>query len=255
VLRHKLNRIARWLLRSGKIRALLCYIRFVWFVKLKKSLRTVSSHGAFPVTIDHNLKSLSDFRSSRMSLLLDPLAVIETVDPQSRILVIGCRNELDLLMLFAKGFSTRKVRGLDLISYSPFVDCGDMHSLPYSDDSFDVVICGWTLSYSRQPRVAAAEMKRVCRRGGVVAVAVEYCVDVAGVDSLRGYSISDGTGRKLNSVLDLQELFSVHEVQVVFRHDAPARRSHSAMGFVEHPSGVGLVFFNEKIDQSVGQET
>lgn len=252
MLRHKLNRINRWLLRSSRIRSALGYIRFLWFVKVKKALRTVSSHGAFPVTINHNLKSIANFRSSRMSLLIDPLAVIETVDPQSRILVIGCRNELDLLMLFAKGFSTRKVRGLDLISYSPFVDCGDMHSLPYSGDSFDVVICGWTLSYSRQPGVAASEMKRVCRRGGVIAVAVEYCADVAGVDSLLGYSISDGTGRELNSVLDLQELFSVHEGQVVFRHDAPARRSHSAVGLVERPSGVGLIFLNEKSSESHG---
>lgn len=89
MLRHKLNRINRWLLRSSRIRSALGYIRFLWFVKVKKALRTVSSHGAFPVTINHNLKSIANFRSSRMSLLIDPLAVIETVDPQSRILVIG----------------------------------------------------------------------------------------------------------------------------------------------------------------------
>jgi SAM-dependent methyltransferase len=188
-----------------------------------------------------------------MSLLIDPIAVIETVDPQSKVLVIGCRNELDLLLLFAKGFSTRKVRGLDLISYSPFVDCGDMHSLPYPDDTFDVVICGWTLSYSRTPDLAAAEMKRVTKSDGVIAAAVEFCNDVAGVDALEGYSISDGTGRALNSVLDLQELFLVPEHNVLFRHDAPAKRSHSASGFIGAPSGVGFVFFNQKVNESTNQ--
>ena len=43
-------------------------------------------------------------------------------------------------MLTSAGFDPANIRGLDLISYSSMVDVGDMHDLPYEDDSFDIVI-------------------------------------------------------------------------------------------------------------------
>lgn len=246
MVRHKFVRLFRWLLRSSKLRSLIGKTRLYWYVKLRKKLNTQNSNSAFPATIKHNLRSLADFSSSRMFLLLDPLCVIETLEKQAKILVIGCRNELDLLILFSKGFSTKHVRGLDIISYSPLVDCGDMHRMQYADNTFDAVVCGWTLSYSRTPEVAASEIKRVTRSGGIVAVAVEYCSDTQGQDSLEGYSLADGSPRALNSTNDLVDLFSVETEDILFSHDAPAKRSHTSKGFVDRPSGVALIFYCRK---------
>lgn len=177
-----------------------------------------------------------------MNLLLRPVSVIETVPPDAKILVIGCRNEGDILLLMSLGFSASRIRGLDLISYSPLVDIGDMHSMPYSDGHFDVVVCGWTLSYSNSPSIAANEILRVTRHGGVVAVAVEYCTDTQGADELVGYSITEGRDRLLNSVQDLERLFEPEIENMYFRHCAPAKRSHSRAGLISNPSSVAIVF-------------
>ncbi|MGH2387502.1 MAG: class I SAM-dependent methyltransferase [Chloroflexota bacterium] len=47
---------------------------------------------------------------------------------------------------------------------------GDVARLPFSEGSFDVVICRFALHHMLEPRAALAEMARVCRAGGVAAV-------------------------------------------------------------------------------------
>ena len=57
------------------------------------------------------------------------------------LLVIGPRYEPELLMAVGLGWNKDGVRGLDTFSYSPVVDVGDMHQLPYGDASFSSLIC------------------------------------------------------------------------------------------------------------------
>lgn len=46
----------------------------------------------------------------------------------------------------------------------------DAEALPYGDAEFDVVTCGWTFHQYTDPFRMLAEMHRVCRPGGVVAI-------------------------------------------------------------------------------------
>jgi SAM-dependent methyltransferase len=178
-----------------------------------------------------------------MKRLLAPLLAIETLGPASQFLVVGPRTESDLLLLASLGFSLSRIRGLDLISYSPLIDLGDMHSMPYADSSFDVVICGWTLSYSNEPERAAQEMVRVCRPNGLIAVAVEYCDTPGELVSGGVPYVLEVKGRpRINSVRQLRELFSPAVETVYLEHDAPARRSHGPHGLVADPSSVLLAF-------------
>ena len=48
------------------------------------------------------------------------------------------------------GISRKNISAIDLISYSPWIDLGDMHNLPYKDNSFDIIICGWVIAYSNK---------------------------------------------------------------------------------------------------------
>jgi ArsR family transcriptional regulator len=43
---------------------------------------------------------------------------------------------------------------------------GDMHALPFKDNSFDLVVLMHALTYSSKPAQAVAEAARVMRRGG-----------------------------------------------------------------------------------------
>src|SRR5437870_7624601 len=47
---------------------------------------------------------------------------------------------------------------------------GDVLPLPFARDSFSVVVCRFAFHHFRQPERVLAEMKRVCRPGGTVAV-------------------------------------------------------------------------------------
>jgi ubiquinone/menaquinone biosynthesis C-methylase UbiE len=48
---------------------------------------------------------------------------------------------------------------------------GDAEALPYADGSFDVVITMFGAMFAPRPELVAAELKRVCRPGGVIAMA------------------------------------------------------------------------------------
>ena len=48
-------------------------------------------------------------------------------------------------------------------------EVGDAEGLPYADATFDCVVSGLVLNFVPRPAVALAEMRRVCRRGGIVA--------------------------------------------------------------------------------------
>ena len=108
--------------------------------------------------------------------ILLPLYLLAAVPDLKRdsVLVLGPRYETELLLLDAMGFPKAANIALDTYSYSPRIQTGDMHKMPFDDDSFNAVICGWTISYSTAPHQAAAEIERVLAVGGVVVLAVDY---------------------------------------------------------------------------------
>lgn len=154
-------------------------MRFFWFVKVLGRLKTLGANGTTGGavagnTIAHNLKGLNDLAVNRSHLLVRPLSVIEALPVDARVLSVGPRTEGELMNLTAHGFSWPHICGLDLISYSPKIQLGDMHSTPYANSHFDAVVLGWVLAYSEEPATAASEMVRITRPGGIVAVGVEY---------------------------------------------------------------------------------
>jgi SAM-dependent methyltransferase len=50
-------------------------------------------------------------------------------------------------------------------------DEGDAENLPYKDESFDVVVTMFGAMFAPRPELVAAELKRVCRPGGLIAMA------------------------------------------------------------------------------------
>ena len=50
-------------------------------------------------------------------------------------------------------------------------DEGDAEALPYADGSFDVVMTMFGAMFAPRPDLVAAELKRVCKPGGLIAMA------------------------------------------------------------------------------------
>ena len=239
------------LLIEPTLRHYLVYARAWYRIKIRRQLRTLDSADAVKANVMHNLKSIYG-ANNRMDLLIFPLSVIETMDVNSRILVIGPRNENDLLSLVGHGFKAENVYGLDLISYTDRIVLGDMHAIPFPDHYFDAVICGWTISYSTNPALAADEMNRVTRPGGLIAIGVEYSEMTPDDEKkLIGYELQEfeKIGSRLNSTDDFRKLFSCHIDTVYFEHDAPRRVSHTAEGLVERVSNVAIIFSTTNVTQ------
>lgn len=210
------------LLRVDLIRAVIAGIRYFWLVVILRRMRTMSPEtGDIGVnTVKHNkgrMTSFSELAVTRSNLLVYPLSAIR-MDKAAPVLCIGPRTEGELLNLLGMRF--RNIRGLDLISYSPWVDLGDMHAMPYADNSYATLIMGWILAYSDNRKKAAAEAIRVTRNGGIIAVGVEWRVESSEELSKKmGYQIPDK--QRLKSVAEILELFGSHVDRVFFQQDLP----------------------------------
>lgn len=242
-----MTKILRQLLIIPEIRWFYGKLRFYYFIKLLGKLRTTESNDAIDNTIKHNLKSLSNFGGWRMSKLIKPISILENISMDARILVIGPRNEDDILNLIGHGFSSRNIIGLDLISYSPWIQVGDMHNMKFGESYFDVIICGWTLSYSNQPDKFAKELVRVIKSNGTIAIGVEYSTltETQAIAVHGGYDLKPNAFERINSTGQILDLFKGFVKDIFFNHDAPNRISHTDK-IAKNVSSVVVVFSIKK---------
>jgi len=132
-----------------------------------------SNHRPDALTANHRAWKEPGTAGSRSNRLIRPLSMIEKVIRRinrTTILSIGPRTEGEILNLIGHGFNRDYIRAVDLMSYSPWIELGDIHALPYKDSQFDVVLCGWVLTYSRNIGQATSEILRVVRNGGVICI-------------------------------------------------------------------------------------
>jgi len=104
-----------------------------------------------------------------------------------------------------------------------------MHETRFTDGYFDVIICGWTLSYSNQPAKFAQEIIRITKNRGVVAIAVEYSTltnEQARKIHHGEYHLNPVNFERINSTGQILQLFGEHVGDVFFNHDAPNKISH-----------------------------
>ncbi len=196
-----------------------------WFVRtrhflLKKHLRfdSLKSDKIGEQTISHNLSAFNFPRAvfgcgGRMGLLIYPIIAYFTKDrDRKKILVVGCRTEDDIYWLRAYRF--KDTYGLDLFSYSDNIIVGDIHRTEFADKTYDVVLLGWMISYSKDPVGVVKECQRILKPGGLLGIGIQHnpLQDREGLGAVRV--------NNLNSTDDLKKLISsVSENRIVFEYD------------------------------------
>lgn len=212
------------LLHVDLIRFAVAWARFVWFTRAQRQERIFATDDQVaPNTVSHNRNGLRDLAVNRSMYLTRPLSVIERLGTRSDLLVVGPRAEGEILGLMAHGFERRSIRALDLISYSPWVELGDMHAMPFDDDSFDAVILGWVLAYSENRHQAASEVLRVLRPGGIVAVGVEWSPE-SNEDLLQQRGYLPGSSQRISGCDEILGLFGESVTDVLVREEPDRTR-------------------------------
>lgn len=145
------------------------------YKEAKDQLKFTDDHDSLWVdAIEHNVRGLESFGAvARTNRLIRPLYAIDRVffgAHKLKALCVGPRTEMELFSLVGQGFHPKNVKGLDLFSYSPWIEVGNMHNMPYADNSFDVLIAGWVLAYSSDPDQACREFLRVVGDRGIIAI-------------------------------------------------------------------------------------
>jgi SAM-dependent methyltransferase len=127
--------------------------------------------------VAHNFGQRWLFNRARTEKLMNVLRSIGSISRDSKVLVIGPRNEAEILLLSLYGFRLRNITGVDLLSYSPRIERMDMHEMRFADNSFDVVYTLYTLPYAYDLPRACAEIVRVVTPGGIVAVGFQHTAE------------------------------------------------------------------------------
>lgn len=226
-----------------RLRYFIASWRWWYFVKVRKQFRSVNAIDASANTVSHNIAGMKDLAVRRSLVLIRPLAAVLSISRPGqpieadtfrgiRVLSVGPRTEGELLNLVAYGFEPHNIRGLDLISYSPWVDVGDMHSMPYPDSCWDAIVLGWVLAYSDNKQQAADEIIRIARNGAIVAVGVEYCcLSNEQLSARLGYL--PGSSERIWSLADITKYFEGHIGTMYFSHDvSPERCSEEVVALV-----------------------
>ena len=230
------------LLQIDEIRAYVMIKRWREFLALGGQVKALDkekeSNDIIENTLKHNLLQLgTNVAQGRPMGLLGPLLGMDFMGfrrDQAKILIVGPRTEGEILLYFAHGFTIGNIYALDLISYSPWIDIGDMHAMPYPDKFFDAVIFSWVLGYSRSQKKAVAEAVRVTKRGGLIAIGEqnEPLSPEQVSESLmksHGYTLY---GTVTRSPQDLIELFDPGAVGKVVFQTEPLASDRERVGWI-----------------------
>jgi hypothetical protein len=238
------------LLKFTRIRIIISFVRALWFIKIRKQITTSSEHSTEEVhehTVFSNLRRVvankenpnSDAKylfgidkqqdGSKIRLLMNPVISIDSIASnldKIKVLIIGPKLEAEILSVMSYGIPLKNITAVDLIKYSPWVDQGDMHNLPYEDNKFDLILCGWVIAYSNNKIKAAEEMTRVGKSGSIIALAATYSpLSNEEVIEKRGYLV--GSEERINNTEFLLNLFKDKVKNIYFRHDVDQEKKDS----------------------------
>jgi SAM-dependent methyltransferase len=189
---------------------------------LKKNIRFLNGLGAEvrQSVIDHNLTAFEYDAAfgcgNRMAIVMYPLSILIQEKDTASVMIIGPRTEDDIYLSKSLGFVN--TRGVDLFSYSPYIDLGDCHRLPYQDAQYDVIVLGWVIAYCGDPYLALNEALRVLKPNGYIAIGWEWVPREQKGDNLhiRG-----------NMINEVSEFIDAIGMKLVFLNDPDISGNHN----------------------------
>tara|TARA_B100000963_G_scaffold126537_1_gene110433 strand:+ start:5591 stop:6361 length:771 start_codon:yes stop_codon:yes gene_type:complete len=247
-----MKKIYSALLRINKVRSLISFFQAFFYIKILRnkpkqfigdstniSDKTISSN----MRIIHEDGSLPEHPSEKFlfniglnqgnpksDMIIEPVNSIlasKICDKEMiKVLSIGPRSMGEILNIQSHGYPYKNIYAIDLFSISKKIQIGDIHNLPYQDNFFDVVFCGWVIAYSENKKLAVSEICRVLKPGGLFSIGVSYSPETNDEQiNKRGYLV--GTKDRLNDSYEIQDLFDDMIDKVYFRTCPEDLKKHS----------------------------
>jgi SAM-dependent methyltransferase len=171
--------------------------------------------------LPYNLGNINIINRGRTERVIAILRSIRGLKLSSlNTLVVGPRNEAELLLLSSYGFDAAKLTAIDLFSYSPLVRLMDMHELKFSDNSFDAVYSAFVITYSDDIPKAVAETIRVAKDGALIVFVYEHLALGAG-NRFGKNNLSNGPD-------DLLQIFGANAGHVFWKEDFENEGSYTS---------------------------
>ncbi len=119
--------------------------------------------------ITHNLIQ-TQYKLATTTRRAEPIYQIATIPfrnlAHERLLMVGCRNILELYQAWLHGFSWRNILAIDLFSTNPKIQIMNAEDMTFPAGSFDVVTIVNTLAYCPNPLKVLGNAAHVLRPGG-----------------------------------------------------------------------------------------
>ena len=211
-----------WLFELTQVRDLIVKDRY--HNVFDGAVNSLSEINASTITLQHNSDPERMFYSEmsrRPDLISRPLSCLNTVVQHGHemdVLTVGCRTEAEIFSLVNAGFNLRKIKGVDLFSYTPLISLGDVTNLAFPANYFDLVVCGWVLEFVPGVDRAISELKRVVRPGGLIAI--------GGMHHPNSINMKEYSTRKQHddrqwfcSIERIKQEFRVNDSEILFKSE------------------------------------
>ncbi len=225
------------------LRTTIVIIRFIFLFHIRKKIKyyidpnkKIDDHiivpredGSKKTVITHNMRFIENFfdfrktfrrfNGSKTKQISFPLMSIDYLNfERDKVLSVGPRNEGELFQIRSMGFKWQNIYGIDLLSYSNLVTLGDIHNSKYMDNFFNVILCGWVITYSTNYEKILDEMLRIVKNKGIISI---------------GFSYNPNEDSSIYSTEQILKRYEKNISQVYFNFDAykdnPENRRHSIL--------------------------
>lgn len=143
--------------------------------------------------------------------------IIHNLPPQSKVLDVGAGIG-GFLQIIERHNSKLNTFGLDIgtpptfLSHGSFLR-GNILSLPFQDNSFDLITCSHVLEHLTDPFPAISELKRICKPEGYI-----YLETPSHRSALMPVGVNfwdDPTHVRPYSRVSLKKLFEIYEIEII----------------------------------------